>query len=146
MTDAMPTRATIFRYRGRRHEAPVLGDEWVGLTPHEEGPGKTDFPDAFEVVDDALGTWVKVPHSSLEAAFIRHARSVWKGVPVELIQNIKRGPDRGRVLVWYTGDSGAEAAATGFRGSDYGGWEAAVEPSELAEPHVELVETRVVRR
>jgi hypothetical protein len=142
----LPTRATMFGYRGRLYEAPVLGDGWVGLAPDGEKTVSEEFPDAVEVVEDRAGTWVKVPRSDLESAFTRHVRSSWKGVPVELIQNVRQGPDRGRVLVWFAGDSGAEAEAAGFRGSDYGGWEAAVDPSELAAVQIELVETRVMPR
>jgi hypothetical protein len=145
-TVGVPAGATVFGYRGGLYEAPILGDGWVGLSPNPGEEVAERFPDAIEVGENAaVGNWVKVPRSTLESAFRREVTARWQGVPVEVVQAIRTGPRAGRMLVGYRGDSGAEAASTGFQGSDYGGWEASVEPSELSEVNVEMIEIPVRR-
>lgn len=146
MSDSqVPTGAIFFGYRGELYEAPILGDDWVGLSPHGAGPLSERFPDVIEFGENAaVGPWVKVPRSALESAFTRRVTARWRGVPVEVIQLLKSGPDKGRMLVWATG-SAKEASAAGFQGSDYGGWDRTVEPSELSEVRVEMIEMPVRR-
>lgn len=141
--DQVPMRATIFGYRGELYEAPIVSDDWVGLTPHGTGSLSERFPDAIEFGENAaVGPWVKVPRSAIESALARRVTARWKGVPVEGVHHLRRGPAKGRMQVWAI-ENWKAAEAAGFQGSDYGGWKTNVKLSALSDVKVEMVEMPV---
>jgi hypothetical protein len=137
----IPTSATFYEYRGELYRGQAFGDTWVNVFTEGVKRPQERFPDALEFRDHPHGSWVKLPRSVLDATFDRTVEGRWRGAPVTVLQLIMGGPDKGRVRIIYAGGDPAVAASSGFLGSQYTGWDATVDPSE-----VEIVKAEMVLR
>ena len=132
----IPVSETQYEYRGRRYSYHSGGEGFVRVnvvgTPTQE-----QFPDALELHDDPREPWVKLPFSAPSAYFSQKVTGTWHGVPVTVGERVRRGLDRGMIIVRYNGREPDEALAAGLTGNQNDGWSALVAPGEIEDIAVE---------
>ena len=136
---SIPVTGTLLEYRGQRYPLHSGGDGFVRLaTPTP--PRREDFPDAFEVNDDPLDPWVKLSPDALTARFSQVVTGTWHGVAVKVGERVRRGSNRGMIIVRYDGRNPEEALFAGLTGNQNDGWSAMVASEEIRDLHVETTE------
>lgn len=140
---SIPVTGTLLEYRGQRYPLHSGGDDFVRLaTPAP--PRHADFPDALEVNDDPLDPWVKLSRNTLTARFSQVVTGTWHGVPVKVGERVRRGLNRGMIIVRYNGREPAEALSAGLTGNQNDGWSAMVRPEEIENLNVETTRLPLV--
>lgn len=139
----IPVTGTLLEYRGQRYSLHSGGDGFVRLATATP-PRNEDFPDALEVSDDPLDPWVKLSPHTLTARFSQVVTGTWHGVPVKVGERVRRGLNRGMIIVRYNGREPAEALSAGLRGNQNDGWSATVGPEEIENLTVEMTRLPLV--
>jgi len=91
----------------------------------------------MEVNDDPLDPWVKLSRDTLTARFSQVVTGTWHGVAIKVSERVRRGLDRGMIIVRYTGREPAEALSAGLTDNQNDGWSATVAPEEIENVNVE---------
>jgi hypothetical protein len=136
MTDVtIPQR--FFEYRGERLVQRSGGGSWQRVIV--TGPLTLErFPEALEFSDDPAEPWVMLPMSAFNAWYTKSVSGRYNGVPVNAVERVRSGLQRGQLRVEYAGTTPEEAVAAGLAGNQRDGWESIIDPEELTDITVEV--------
>lgn len=137
MSQKLPLPQRFFEYHGERLVQRSGGGSWQRVIV--TGPLTLErFPEALEFSDDPTDPWVMLPLSAFDAWYTQSVSGRYHGVPVDVVNQVRRGLEKGRLRVAYTGRNPEEAVAVGLLGNQRDGWEATIDPEELTDVSVDV--------
>jgi len=98
----------------------------------------------MEINEDPADPWVKLPRQVISGRFAQEVTGTWHGVPISVDERVKRGTNRGKIVIFFTGTQPEVALQAGFSGNQNEGWSALVSPDEIEDVHVETTRLPLV--
>jgi hypothetical protein len=137
MPQQVPLPQSLYDYRGQRLVQHSGGGSWQRVIV--SGPLTLErFPEPLGFSDDPADPWVMLPMSAFDAWYSQSVTGRYRGVPVDIVEPVRSGLQKGRLRVAYAGTHPEEAVAVGLLGNRRDGWEATIDRGELTDVSVDV--------